>query len=174
MRLAAEVAMRRPTLAGVPAMPALAAPLASRHAGLNDAAALARLLGRALEGEVWEPAHVEGELLCDPTVRGTLVVASGERLIATASWQVRPDAPERAWVRWVATDPDRRREGLARTLLVGVLAMAIGAGCRDARLGTRTDRLAAIRLYLRLGFEPVVTSDADRDAWAPVLSALGR
>jgi len=169
-----DLAMRRPTLEGVPARPTLAAPLALRGARVADAAALAALLGRAYEGEVWESAHVERELLGDPTVRETLVVASRERLIATASLQVRPDAPGCGWVRWVATDPDRRREGLARALVIGVLGIAARAGCREAHLDTRADRLAAIQLYLRLGFERLATTDAGRDAWASVLSALGR
>ena len=124
-----DVTMRRPTLAGVPAMPTLAAPLALRGARVDDAAALATLLGRAFEGEVWESAHVERELVCDPTVRETLVVASGKRLMATASLQVRPDTPDCGWVRWVATDPDRRREGLVRALVIGVLGMTARAGC---------------------------------------------
>ena len=40
------------------------------------------------------------------------------------SLQIRPDVPECGWVRWVATELDRRREGLARALVIGVLAMA--------------------------------------------------
>jgi hypothetical protein len=94
--------MRRPTLAGVPAMPTLPAPLVLRRARVDEAAALARLLGRAYEAEVWESAHVERELLGDPTVRETLVVSSGERLMATASLQVRPDTRDCGRVRWVA------------------------------------------------------------------------
>jgi N-acetylglutamate synthase-like GNAT family acetyltransferase len=53
-----------------------------------------------------------------------LVVAAEGRVVATAPLQVRPDVPECGWVRWVATDLDRRREGLARALVIGVLAMA--------------------------------------------------
>lgn len=169
-----NLTMRRPTLADVPAMPTLKAPLVLRGGRVADAAALATLLGRAYEGEVWESAHVERELLGDPTVRETLMVASGERLIATASLQVRPDTPDCGWVRWVATNPDRRREGVARTLVIGVLGVASRAGCQDARVDTRTDRLAAIQLYLGLGFEPLVTTDAGREVWALVLSAPER
>ena len=169
-----NVTMRRPTLAGIPAIPRLAAPLALRCAHVGDTAALARLLGRAYAGEVWESAHVKREVLGDPTVRETLVVTSAERLIATASLQLRPDAPDCGWVRWVATDPDRRREGCANALVVSVLGMAARTGCRDARIATRTDRLAAVQLYLKLGFEPLVTTDADRYVWASVLSRLGR
>ena len=167
-----DVTMRRPTLFGVPAMPILAAPLVVRRAQVEEAGALAALLGRAFEAESWDAAGTERELFCDETVRATLVVAAEGRLVATASLQVRPDVPECGWVRWVATDLDRRREGLARALVIGVLAMAGQAGCREARLRTTTDRFAAIPLYLQLGFEPLVRSDPEREVWERVIRLL--
>jgi GNAT superfamily N-acetyltransferase len=97
-----------------------------------------------------------------------LVVAAEGRLVATASLQVCPDVPECGRVRWVATEVDRRREGLARALVVGVLAMARQAGCREARLRTQTCPLAAIPLYLQLGFEPLARGDPEREVWARV------
>src|SRR6202022_5002083 len=99
------------------------------------------LLGRTFEAESWDAAGTERELFCDETVRATLVVAAERRLVATASLQVRPDVPECGWVRWVATDLDRRREGLARALVIGVLAMAGKGGYREARLYTQPDPL---------------------------------
>src|SRR5215213_5350369 len=167
-----NVMMRRPTLGSVPAMPILAAPLLVRRAHVQEAGALAALLGQAFETETWDAAGTERELFCDETVRATLVVAAEGRLVATASLQVRPDAPECGWLRWVATEQDRRREGLARALVIGVLALAGQAGCREARLRTQTDPSAAIPLYLQLGFEPPVTGDADREAWARVVGLL--
>jgi mycothiol synthase len=166
-----DVTMRRPTLVDLPAMPILAAPLVVRRARAEEAGALAALLGRAFEAERWDAAGTERELFCDETVKATLVVAEG-RLVATASLQVRPDLPECGWVRWVATELDRRREGLARALVIGVLAMAGQAGCREARLRTTADRLTAIALYLRLGFEPLVRSDQDREVWERVIRRL--
>jgi GNAT superfamily N-acetyltransferase len=163
-----NVMMRRPTLVGVPAMPALAAPLLVRRARVEEAGALAALLGGAFEAETWDAAGTERELFGDDSVRGTLVVAAAGRLLATASLQVRPDAPECGWVRWVATDRDRRREGLARALVIGVLTMARQAGCREARLRTQTYPLAAIPLYMQLGFEPLVTGDREREVWERV------
>ena len=150
-----DVTMRRPTLFGVPAMPILAAPLVLRCARVEEAGDLAALLGRAFETEIWEAAATERELFCDETVRATLVVAAEGRLLATASLQVRPDVPDCGWVRWVATDLERRREGLARALVIRVLALAGQAGCREARLHTQTDRLAGIALYSQLGFAPL-------------------
>lgn len=167
-----NVMMRRPTLFGVPAMPILAAPLVVRRAHAGEAGALAALLGRAYPTETWDAAGTEREMFRDETVRATLVVAAEGRLVATASLQVRPDAPECGWVRWVATELDRRREGLARALVIGVLAMARQAGCREAHLRTQTYPLAAISLYLQLGFEPLVTGDPEREVWERVLGLL--
>lgn len=166
------VAMRRPTLLGVPAVPTLTAPLIVRRAQVEEAGALAALLGRAYPTETWDAAGTADELFGDETIRTTLVVAAEERLIATASLQVRPDAPECGWLRWVATEQDRRREGLARALVIGVLAIAEQAGCREVRLHTETDRLAAIALYWQLGFEPLVRSDPEREAWEQVIRLL--
>ena len=166
------VAMRRPTLLGVPAVPVLPPSLIVRRARVEEAGSLAALLGRAYPTETWDAAGTEHELFRDETVRATLVVAAEGRLIATASLQVHPDPPDCAWVRWVATKQDRRREGLARALVIGVLAIARQAGCREARLHTETDRLAAIALYLQLGFEPLVRSAPERDAWERVTRLL--
>jgi GNAT superfamily N-acetyltransferase len=168
-----NVVMRRSTLFGIPAMPILAAPLVVRRARAEEAGALAALLGRAFPAEEgWDAAGTERELFCDETVRATLVVADGGRLVATASLQVRPDIPGCGWVRWVATDPERRREGLARASVIGVLALAGQAGCREARLRTQTYPLAAISLYVQLGFEPLVTGDAEREVWERVIRLL--
>jgi ribosomal-protein-alanine N-acetyltransferase len=153
-------------------MPQVGAPLELRRARVEDAGALAAVLGSAYEGETWEWASVERELLCDPTVRATLVVAAGTRLVSTASLQVYPESPRSGRVRWVATDPDRRREGLARAVVIGVLELAAQAGCTDAHLDTRTDRLAAIALYMQLGFEPSIADDREREVWQRVIEAL--
>src|SRR5262249_42820278 len=109
-----DVTMRRRTLVGVSAMPKVGELLEVRRARVEDADALASLLGSALDGETWDAAGVERELFCDPTVRAVLVVAAGMRLVSTASLQVRPESPGSCWVRWVATDRGWRRKGLAR------------------------------------------------------------
>ena len=133
---------------------------------------MAALLGHAYPTETWDAAGTGRELFGDETVKATLVVAAEGRLVATASLQVRPDAPECGWVRWVATELERRRQGLARALVIGVLALARQTGCREARLRTQTYPLAAIALYWQLGFEPLVTGAAEREVWERVLRLL--
>src|ERR687886_2404134 len=92
------VAMRRPTLVGVPAMPTLAASLIVRRARVEEAGPLATLLGRAYPTETWDAAGAEHELFGDETIRATLVVAAEGGLVSTASLQVHPDAPEGGWL----------------------------------------------------------------------------
>jgi hypothetical protein len=69
-------------------------------------------------------------------------------------------------------------------VVIGVLELAAQAGCTDAYLDTRTDRLAAIRLYMQLGFEPLVADGSERasavsgshevprEVWQRVVGAL--
>lgn len=166
------VTMRRPALTGIPEMPVLAASLVIRRAQVEEAGALATLLGGAFEAESWDATGTERELFYDETVRATLVAAAEGRLAATASLQVHPDVPECGWVRWVATALDWRRKGLARALVIGVLALAKQAGCQEARLHTTSDRLAAIPLYLQLGFEPLVRDDSERAVWEGAIRLL--
>ena len=171
-----NVVMRRATLVGLPVLPKLASPLIVRRAQVEDSGALAALLGQAFADEHWDKRGTELELFCDTTVLATLVVEAAGQLVATASVQVRSDAPECGWVRWVATNKDRRREGSARALVIGVLIIAQQAGCREARLRTQTYPLAAIPLYMQLGFEPLATGEAEHEVWervARLLSANG-
>lgn len=166
------VAMQRPTLLGVPTMPVLPAPLLLRRAQRVEAAVLAALLGRAYPAETWDTAGTERELFCDEAVKAVLVVEAGGRLIATASLQVHPQAPASGWLRWVTTEQNWRRQGLAKALVVSALKLAEHLGCRETCLRTETDRLAAISLYMQLGFEPLVRNDTERDAWKRLLKTL--
>src|SRR5262249_31806244 len=59
-----DVSMRRPTLFGVPAMPILAAPLVVRRARVEEAGALAALLGRGFGAERWGGAGGGGGGCC--------------------------------------------------------------------------------------------------------------
>lgn len=55
-------------------------------------------------------------------------------------------------VNTIAVAPDRRRAGLARLLMTGVLDEAVRAGCRQATLEVRASNLPARSLYSALGF----------------------
>jgi len=144
-------------------MPILAAPLLVRRALMEEAGVLAALLGRAFPAERWDAATTECDLFCDETVRATLVVAAEGRLVATASLQVRPEVPECGWVRWVATELVRRREGLAWALVIRC--------ARDAG-ANRLSRSSASNADRPVGGDPVVFAVAVR-ASCPASAGFG-
>jgi len=166
------ITMRRST-SGVLAVPALPAHLVLRRAQAEESSELAALLGRAYPDEIWEPAETRQGLFCDETVRAPLVVVVDGRLLATASLQVPADFPEIGRLRWVATELDRRREGIAQALVVSVLNIAADISCKEVHLKTTTDLLGAIALYLKLGFEPLIETEDERVVWDGVFKQLG-
>ena len=172
MLMPTEVKIRRSTHLDVPANPIIHAPLIIRRASIEDAAALAGMLGRAYPTESWHTEETRLELFEDETIKASLVVELEGRLVATASLQMRSDAPQVGRLRWVATELDWCRKGLARSLIIGLLDIAEKAGCQETRLQTTTDLLGAITLYLQLGFEPFISSDAQRGVWKRVFELL--
>lgn len=165
--------MRRPTSLDIPAVSSIPASLVVRRANIEEAGALAELLGRAYPSEIWNKNGTKLELFVDESVKATLVAVDEGQLIATASLKVRSDIPEFGYVRWVATEIDWRRQGLAKVLVTELLGLAEKAGCLEIRLQTTTDLSGAIALYLTLGFEPLVSTDTEREIWQRLFKQLG-
>ncbi len=58
----------------------------------------------------------------------------------------------RGWVNYLAVDPQRRRQGLARALMSEVERRLRELGCAKINLQIRRDNLDAISFYERIGF----------------------
>lgn len=166
------VSMRRSITAEWPTTPAFPATLKLRHARIEESDQLAMVLGRAYPTEIWEPSATKEELFKDESVKAVLVVAQDEQLLATASLQIHSDNPKAAQIRWVATEKNHRREGLAQALVIELLLTAAKDGCAEVWLKTTTDLMGAIALYKKLGFEPIVSGDADQKLWTRLLSEV--
>lgn len=167
-----KITLRRPTIDGIPSTPDLPAPIVIRRAQIDETEEVSALLGRAYPTENWEPVGTKQDLFYDNTVKAPLVAVSESLILATASLQILPDASECGWVRWVATDLNRRREGLARALVIRLLEIAADEKCRDVRLNTTADLPGAIAMYLGLGFEPLVRTEEEQAIWDGVLVRL--
>jgi mycothiol synthase len=97
------------------------------------------------------------------------------RLVATATAQHRPIKPFRygGELGWVAGDPKHRGKGLGLAVCAAVVKRLIDAGYFNVFLLTDDFRLAAIRIYFKLGFVPaLITPDMD-DRWRTVCAQLG-
>ena len=128
-----KVTIRRSITAELPSKPVLPASLVVQRAQAEESTELAALLHSAYPTEGWEPEATKQEVFYDKTVTAPMVVVSKNRILATASLQIRTNTPEHGWVRWVATTPDRRREGLAQTLVISCL-LYTSPSPRDATL----------------------------------------
>ncbi len=74
-------------------------------------------------------------------------------------------------VHWVAVSPEHQRRGLGSFLTEAACARMRRLGAASAYLTTGSTNVAAVQLYLGIGFRPQVRSAEERDAWK-VLSGL--
>lgn len=107
------------------------------------------------EGKPWTEEDFNREFLSasfDAYAR-IFVVESKHQLVGTASaWEIDYGDGIVGLVHWVGVDPAHRGQGLGETLNLRVLAELAALGYREAWLNTSRDRVAAVRLYERLGF----------------------
>ena len=100
--------------------------------------------------------------------------AAGKVVGTACAW--RPSAEE--WtegeLHMVAVDPKHGGRGLGRALSVAVLRYFREKGFKRVRLSTDDHRLAAVGLYLALGFEPVIVDELHRQRWQDIRKTLRR
>src|SRR5688572_8746844 len=130
---------------------------ALRNLTENDVDAWRRLLART--GDLGEWTYERGARYFEPDGRmpleGAVFLTQSGEPVATAQLHLRPDEPYAglAELGWVAVDREHRGQGLAKVVCLAVMH----AAARDHQeIFLRADdhRLAAIRTYLSLGFEP--------------------
>jgi mycothiol synthase len=98
-----------------------------------------------------------------------------DRIVGTAmathdhTW-TRPFCGELAWL---AADPAHRGWGLGLAVSAAVTARFIEAGYRCIHLFTEHWRLAAIKIYLKLGYVPYLYSKEQPELWQEICQKLG-
>ncbi len=100
------------------------------------------------------------------------VLCRGDEVVGTASaWESR-ERHGHGMVHYVAVRSEHRGKGLGRTIVTRVLQLLERMGYPDAWLSTDDWRLAAIKVYLDLGFEPVNTDKSHKERWEIVRHKL--
>jgi len=173
-----QLLMRRLSLDDLPPLPAPEPGLTLRRARSSDEPRLAELLRAAFQDDRWTVERVRRGLTQASDVAATLVLDNGSELLATASARLLPKVfPGSGYVHWVAASPQHPGRRLGYLVSLAVLHEFTHLGCRDAVLETDDFRLAAVRTYLNLGFEPVYPDEAHRARWEEIerqLQAQGR
>jgi len=72
-------------------------------------------------------------------------------------------------VGWLACDPAHRGRGLGHVLVAQATRRFLEAGYRRIQLHTEHYRLPAVRIYLKLGYLPVVHGPESRSQWEDAL-----
>ena len=74
---------------------------------------------------------------------------------------------------WLAGDPAHTGKGLGLTVSAAVIARFIEEGFRDIHLFTENYRLAALKIYLKLGFVPFLYTPEMPELWRVICHQLG-
>lgn len=74
---------------------------------------------------------------------------------------------------WVAADPAHHGRGLGTAVCAAVTARLIAAGYRNIHLYTEHWRLAALKLYLKLGYVPFLYAPEMPERWRVICRQLG-
>ena len=171
-----QLRMRRPTLDD---LPPVRAPDTYHLRAYRPGDELAWLtLLRATIGPSWTERRWHCELTSDPLFdrAGLFFAVCDEQIVGSASARDLDDTSETpaGYLQLVAVRAEHRGHKLGQWLSLQALRHLRARGRRVALLDTEDHRLAAIELYLRLGFEPLPIHPSHAERWAAVLAELGR
>lgn len=97
---------------------------------------------------------------------------SGE--IVASAMALHSDAyPSGGELGWLAGDPAHTGKGLGLAVSAAVIARFIEEGLRDIHLYTEDYRLAALKIYLKLGFVPFLYTPEMPKLWRTICHQLG-
>ena len=161
----------RKTISGVPPLPA--GYRLRRYRGRDFAGYLALLHSVGFDSLTEEA--VRGQLK-SVLWRGLFLVeerGSG-RLVATARAERSPSDlhPDGGQVGYVATDAAHRGRGLGAIVTAAAVKRLLKARCRRIYLLTDAHRLPALKVYLKLGFQPFLFAPDMPDRWREVCRQL--
>jgi mycothiol synthase len=168
-----QLLMRRPDLDNLPPMPALPSGYILREYKTSDLEPLAVLMQAAFDDPNWTPEQVRQKLVDAPDVKKTFVIEYEGKPVATTSARLLPERfPDSGYVHWVAADPAHQGQRLGYVVTLATLYEFVRMGCKDAVLETDDHRLAAIKTYQNLGFEPEHRNELHMERWAKVAADL--
>lgn len=169
-----SLVLRRPNLEELPTLETLLPEgysLRTREEG--DLPGLTALMVRAYPELTWDDERVHQALVVDTTVKTTFLITYGTEVVATASARWQPDRYlDEGYVHWVASDPSHRGKQLGLLATLATLHEFQRWGAKGSVLHTDDFRLPAIKVYLKLGFRPVLSHATHAPRWAKLRPAL--
>jgi predicted dehydrogenase/GNAT superfamily N-acetyltransferase len=84
-----------------------------------------------------------------------------------------PHHPNAGVLDWVMTDPDHRSKGLGKVVTIAVTRLLIERGYQHIYLLTDDWRVPALKVYLQLGWQPLILSDGMQERWNQIDRSIG-
>lgn len=143
----------------------------------GDEAAWAAIMNTG-QMDTWDAARTREKLTGCPWPQfdpaGLFLITHGphEQPVGSACCWLR-DPAEPGILHMVCVLPEHRGSGLSLPLCLAVLHRFRDRGYQQVQLSTHDWRLGAIKVYLRLGFQPLLSKPEHPAAWAEVVRALG-
>ncbi len=176
-RIEPQLCMIRPDLGRLPAVE-LPEGYSIRTSRGGAGAHWARILGRAFDGvDTWPVEKYREIMLADPAWRADRIFficdPDGMPCATAGAYRAKRWGPEAGYLHWVGVCPDHRGRRLGYAVSLACLHKFRAEGCDCAVLQTDDFRLPAIRIYLRLDFEPLVIHPNQPARWDAVFGQLG-
>jgi mycothiol synthase len=122
----------------------------------------------------WRMREGQWDSFMDALVPGSMILAEHDEtgdLVAVACGSHVGEQPKSAELGWVAVVPKHRGKGLGTAVCAAVTARLLDVGYQDVHLSTNHDKLAALSIYLRLGYLPDI-DPATAEQWRVVHQQL--
>jgi ribosomal protein S18 acetylase RimI-like enzyme len=119
------------------------------------------LYRETFEGGTLSLAERQCFLMCDSDPVGT-----------GTAWSADHEGQEIGELHWVAVRPSHQGLGLSKPLTATLCNRLVDLGHRKAFLITSTKRFAAISLYYKFGFKPVIEGEEERVLWAELVRLI--
>jgi mycothiol synthase len=141
----------------------------------GDADAWIKACSDGLDTGSWTKEDFKDKMLGMEGVfpEGIFFVTDSDGDIAGTATGVIKTEPEPGVLHMVCIRPEYRGKGLAKPLNAAVLNYLAGKGCRCITLNTDDFRIPAIKVYLSLGFRPILYDDDMPGRWSSILGQIG-
>jgi ribosomal protein S18 acetylase RimI-like enzyme len=132
---------------------------------------------------VWDIQRIRSALIDDATVQGTIVIdytdpTNGETtIVGCGSMRIRDDKyPGKGYPHWIAVHPAHQGHGLGTIIMKAVhRSFVTSHQLTSAVLETQDPNIPAIAIYLKLGYQPVLSIDTTMsDRWDKILQQIQR
>jgi mycothiol synthase len=130
------------------------------HLAFADEGRFPEALERALEGGFFVIEHV----------------ASGELVSSGQAWRgsTMSRHPDAGQMGWLVTDPSHAGKGLGTIVAASATNRLAAEGYQRPCLGTEDFRIAAISIYLKLGWRPYLYREDMVPRWRSIFACLAR